>query len=107
VQYTRFRCDDVDLAEVIQDFPCQIKIFPCTYLGLPLQIKQLRRVDIQPVIDKLGKRLSSWKGRFLNKAGRLKLVNTVLTSMSVYCLTASAPKKWAIKKLDRVKRSFL
>jgi hypothetical protein len=48
-----------------------------------------------------------WKARFLNKAGRLKLVNSVLSSMLTYFLTVINLKKWAIKKLDKIRRSFL
>lgn len=62
-------------------FPCPVKDFPCSYLGLPLHTRQLRRrVDTQPLIDKMASRLPAWQGRFLNKAGRLKLLNSVLTS---------------------------
>lgn len=81
--------------------------FPCTYLGLPLHYRALRRVEIQPLVDKMGRRLATWKGRFLNKAGRLKLVNTMLTAMPTYFLTAFAPKKWMIKKIDKYRRGFL
>lgn len=31
------RCTEVDLTEVLQDFPCQIKAFPCTWLAFALQ----------------------------------------------------------------------
>jgi mannosylglycoprotein endo-beta-mannosidase len=64
-------------------------------------------VDVQPVIDKMATRLASWKGKFFNKAGRLKLVNNVLTSMPTYFLTVFALKKWAIKKLDKLRRGFM
>jgi len=39
------RCENMDLDDIMQGFPCQIKAFPCTYLGLPLHVKHLRRVD--------------------------------------------------------------
>lgn len=44
-------------------------------------------------IDKVAKRLPAWKGTFSNRAGRLKLVNTVLSSMPVYFLTVFEPKQ--------------
>ena len=88
-------------------FQCPVKIFPCNYLGLPLHIRQLRRVNIQPVIDKVANRLPTWKGSFINRAGRLKLVNSVLSSMPVYFLTVFYLKKWALKKIDKIRRAFL
>lgn len=33
----------------------------------------------------------------------MKLLNTVLCSIPVYFLTAFAPKKWAIKKIDKIR----
>jgi len=64
-------------------------------------------VDIQPLIDKVGARLSSWKGKLLNRAGRLRLINTVLTSLPTYHLTVFSLQKWAIKKIDKLRRGFL
>jgi hypothetical protein len=45
-------------------------------------------VDEQILIDKIAAKLSGWKGRVLNKAGRLTLVSSVLfaipTIISLY-----------------------
>lgn len=101
------RCDGLDMNEVMEGFQCPVQGFPCKYLGLPLHLRQLRRVDVQPLIDKTANRLATWKGRFLNKAGRLKLLNSVLSSMPTYFLTVFAPKKWLLKRIDKIRRSFL
>jgi mannosylglycoprotein endo-beta-mannosidase len=100
-------CVEVDVEAVLQDFQCLIKNFPCTYLGLPLHYRQLRRVEFQPLIDKVGNMLPAWKGRFLNRAGCLKLMITVLTAIPTFFLTVFAPKKWLVKKLDKLRRGFL
>lgn len=91
------QCDHLDVEDIMQWFHCQIKSFPCTYLGLPLHIKRLRRVDLQPLIDKMATRLPTWKSRLLNKARHLRLMNSVMSSMLVHFLTVFALKKWAIK----------
>ena len=67
----------------------------------------MRRVDIQPLINKIANRLPTWKGKFINRAGRLKLVNTVLWSIPVYFLMIFDLKKWALKKIDKIRRAFL
>jgi hypothetical protein len=64
-------------------------------------------VEVQPIIDKVSAKLPTWKGRFLNKAERLKLLNNVLSSITTYFLTAFAPKKWAVNRLDKIRRGFL
>jgi hypothetical protein len=56
----------------MEAFSCPIKEFPCKYLGLPLHVRAIRRVDIQPLIDKVGGKMASWKGNLLNRAGRLR-----------------------------------
>lgn len=91
----------------MQPFPCEVKTFPCKYLGLPLSIMKLRKGDIQPLIDAVAGKLPMWKGKLLNKHGRLWLVNSVLSAGSIYHMTAFPLKKWAIKCIDKIRRSFL
>ena len=101
------RYEELDLQHILEPLPCPVKTFSCTYLGLPLHVRQIRRVDVQPLIDKVGRRLAAWKGRLMNKVGRLRLVNVVLTSIPTYYLTVFKLQKWAIKKIDKLRRSFL
>lgn len=42
------QCHGIDLQEVMQHLPCEIKSFPCTYLGLPLSIRKLKKADVRP-----------------------------------------------------------
>ena len=51
--------------------------------------------------------MAAWKGRLLNRAGRLRLVNSVLSSLPTYFLTVFKMPKWAIKRIDKLRRSFL
>jgi hypothetical protein len=81
--------------------------FPCKYLGLPLHIGKTRRDDEQELIDKIGARLSGWKGRLITRAGRLTLINSVLSSIPVYYMTSFTLSKWAIKCIDWTRRNFL
>ena len=101
------RCENLNMEEFLQPLGCQVSSFPCKYLGLPLSERRLKRVDIQPLFDKVAAKLPAWKGKLINRAGRLKLVNAVLTAVPIYFLTVFSLKKWAIKKLDKIRRSFL
>ena len=78
------RCEGLDLQHIMEAFQCPPKSFPCKYIGLPLNVRAFRRVDIQPLIDKMGGKLAAWKGRLINKAGRLRLINSVLSSIPTY-----------------------
>lgn len=67
----------------------------------------LHRVEVQPLSYKLANRLSTWKDKFVNKAGRLRLLNIVVSLMPTYFLTVFHLKKWAMKRIDKIRRGFL
>lgn len=82
------RCAGIDLDSVLATFPAKRVGFPFKYMGLPLTIHRLRRVDFQPLIYKAAGRLSFWQGKLLTIAGRNTLIKAVLSSQPVYFLTA-------------------
>jgi hypothetical protein len=49
--------------------------FPCKYLGVPLKIGNLTREDLQPILDKIIKRMAGWRGKLLAYSSRLELIN--------------------------------
>jgi hypothetical protein len=65
------RCDEERLSVITHTLGCQCADFPCTYLGVPLSPWRLLKSAMQPVVDKVAKRLSPWKGMMLNRSGRL------------------------------------
>ena len=89
-----------NLRQVLIDLPAKSTHFPIKYLGLPLTIVRLQRVDFQPLADKMVAKLNSWSGRNLNYAGRLTLVKSVLTSQVVYFLIAVQAPKAVLKDID-------
>nr|XP_020151653.1 uncharacterized protein LOC109736842 [Aegilops tauschii subsp. strangulata] len=101
------RCDNPDLVSLLEDFRGSLGSLPCRYLGLPLSLRKPRRIEIQPLLDKLAACLRPWKGRFFTRPGRLLLINSVLTSTLTYYLTAFALDKWAEKQIDKLRRKFL
>ena len=89
------------------DFHAARASFPIKYLGLPLSLGKLRRVDLQPYIDKAASCLQPWKGKFINRAGCLALVKSVLTSLPIFLLTAIKADKRTIKAFDKLRRGML
>jgi hypothetical protein len=100
------RCQDIDLDHVLASFAGRRESFPCRYLGLQLHTRSLQKIHVQPLIERISQRLLGWKGKMLNKAGRLTLVTTVLSSMPTYHLTVFPLAVWARKKIDKIRRSF-
>ena len=101
------RCENVDLSNILQPFPGCCKTFPCQYLGLQLHTRPLQKIHVQPLVEKIGQRLAGWKGPLLNRAGRLTLVSSVLSSMPIYHLTIFPLVKWTKKQIDKIRHSFL
>ena len=78
------RCADIDLDTILAIFPASTAQFPIKYLGLPVALGRLRRVDFQPYIDNAASRLTPWMGKFMNRAGCSALVKSVLTAMPIH-----------------------
>jgi hypothetical protein len=101
------RCDSINIPEILGQFPVQQGQFPCKYLVLTLRIGRVKREDEQQLIDKVAGKLPWWKGKLLNKTGRLTLINLALTPVVLYYMTVFPLSKWAIRKIDRIRRKFL
>jgi hypothetical protein len=73
---------------VIQEnLSCEVHDFPSKYLGIPLSLTILTKVQIHPIIDKIADQLSGWKAN-LTRAGRVVQVQFVLTTLMVYLIMA-------------------
>jgi hypothetical protein len=84
-----------EIQECAEVFGCPVGDFPIKYLGIPLHYLKLRREDLQPLVDKIIKRIAGWRGKLLTHAGRLILIKTCLASIPVYLLSFFRFPKWA------------
>lgn len=64
-------------------FGCVLVSFLFTYLGLPMGLTKLQVKDYAPLIYKIEMRFSA-SARFLSYAGRVQLVNSILSSLPTY-----------------------
>ena len=86
---------------------CKKGDFPMKYLGVPLHYTNLRKEDLQPIIDKIIKRIAGWKGRLLSYAGRLTLLKACLVSVPIYLMSVIKFPKWAIAMINSQMAHFL
>jgi hypothetical protein len=56
---------------------------PFTYLGLPLGTTKPSIKDFLPLVQKVERRLAS-TSTFLSQAGKLELVNSIISSLATY-----------------------
>ncbi|KAF8388634.1 hypothetical protein HHK36_027311 [Tetracentron sinense] len=91
---TQFFCCNVSTRirrRIQAEIGTQCHTLPIKYLGLPLTGSRLRFRDCLPLLDRITKRISSWKNNWLSYGGRIQLIQSVLNSFhhywcSVFCL---------------------
>lgn len=88
--------DSLEAHKLSHVFSCPLGTFPIIYLGIPLHYENLTREDVQPLVDKILKRIAGWRGRLLCLAARATLVKSCLASIPVYLLSFIKFPKWAI-----------
>ena len=93
--------------ELEQILGCKLKTFPFTYLGIPLSDKKLPRSAYLPLIEKMNAKLAGWAARFLSIAGRLVLLNSILSSMPMHYMSVIRLPDWVINEIDKIRRRFL
>jgi hypothetical protein len=101
------KCSDQAVQQGCNLLLCSSASFPCTYLGLPISDRKLRKAYLMDWVEKIADRLPNWKARLLNLAGRTMLVHFVLSAIRIYLLVAMSIPKWVIKSIDKIHRGFL
>lgn len=95
-------------SSLVQDIlHCKLQNLPILYLGLPLSVRKPTKAELQPLFDRLAKKVAGWKPKFLSPDGRLCLIKSVLMAIPVHFLSVMQLPKWAIKDIERRCRGFL
>jgi hypothetical protein len=100
-------CNGINLDEVLGGLPFTRASFPLKYLGLPLSVWQLKRVDFQHLEDKCARKLPLWSVKYITRAGRTALVKLVITSQATYYLIPLTVPPGTIDYINKIKRTFL
>lgn len=64
---------------------------PLQYLGAPLFKGAPKSAYFQALVDKVRKKLASWKTNLLSKGGKITLLQSVLSSIPIYTLSVLSP----------------
>ena len=86
---------------------CAMLNFPFCYLGIPIGVNPRRVVVWEPIIRKFEARLSKWKQRSISMAGRITLINVVLTALTMFFLSFFRATTAMINRLTAIQRKFL
>ena len=80
---------------------------PFTYLGVPIFRGKPKTIHLQPYVDKVKTKLSSWKASLLSIAGRVQLVKSVAQSILLHCVSIYSWPVKLIKDVERWMRNFI
>ncbi|XP_026400011.1 uncharacterized protein LOC113295893 [Papaver somniferum] len=98
--------DDV-IGDLAMELGFKIEKLPIKYLALPLGATFRCASVWDDVIQRMEVKLATWKKKFLNKAGRLVLIKSCLSSLPVYLLSFINMPASVEMKITRLMRNFL
>lgn len=104
---TPIHCSDDEVSTISAVLACPILHFPIPYLGLPLSVRKVPTLALQPLIDRMVKKLSTWRASILSHGERLALVRHVLSAMPIHLLMAMVICQPVLKRINRIIREFL
>lgn len=82
---------------------CQIGTMPFTYLGLPLGTTRSGVADCLPIVQRIERRLVACS-QFFTQAGKLEMVNTMLSFLPTFFMCMLKIPATIIKEIDKYKR---
>nr|GEU89314.1 RNA-directed DNA polymerase, eukaryota [Tanacetum cinerariifolium] len=85
---------------------CSILTAPFNYLGVKVGSNMSRITSWDDVISKFSSRLSKWKLKLLSIGGRLSLLKSVLTSISLYHMSIFKVPIGVLNHLEFIRRNF-
>ncbi|KAL9676312.1 hypothetical protein QQ045_004526 [Rhodiola kirilowii] len=81
--------------------------FPMNYLGAPLFLGRARIAYFKTLEDNIRGRIMGWTKSFLNISGRATLINSVLSSLSIYTMSIIHVPINCIKSMERLLAKFI
>jgi hypothetical protein len=101
------RCSEEQTQLIVAELGCQVRGWPCQYLGLPLGLRKATAGQLQYLVDRMGDRLPAWKARLLHRSGRLELLRTTLSAMPIHAMMALDIPIKTLEAANKVCRGFL
>ena len=95
------------IGDLVQSLGCKQSGLPMHYLGLPLGAKFKETTIWNPVLERVEKRLASWKRLYLSKGGKITLIKSTLSSIPTYFLSLFPIPARVANRLEKLQRDFL
>lgn len=101
------RCNHLELEPILRSIPVTRATFPIKYLGLPLSVWQLRKVDFQYLEGNAAGKLVTYEGQSIITIWHTALVRSVITSQAVYSITPLIVPQGSLQNINKIERAFL
>ena len=95
------------IEDLMQILRCKQSALPLQYLGLPLDATFKDMGIWNPVLERVEKRLASWKRLYLSKGSKLTLIKSTLSSIPTYFLSLFPIPARVANRLKKLQRDFL
>ena len=93
--------------DAAQFLNCSHMETPFYYLAIPIGAKPSSCLVWEPLISKHEAKLSKWNQKILSMAGKVTLINSVLTALPIYLLSFFKIPQRVVLKLVSLQRNFL
>ena len=95
------------MEELVALLGCRQSSLPMTYLGLPLGAKFKDRAIWNSILERMERKLTSWKRLYLSKGGKITLIKSTLSSLPTYFLSLFPIHVDIAIHIERLQRNFL
>ena len=97
------RTEEPLLFKVSDIMGCKTGDLPTSYLGMPLCPGRVTKSLWNPVVERVERKLSTWKANYLSIGGRVTLIKSILSNLPVYYFSIFRYPTSIIKRLKRMK----
>ena len=70
-------------------------------------IGRRNKLHWRPLIERIQKRLTGWRGKLLSLRVRITIINVVFSSIPTYFLSFFPLSRWVERKIDSIRRKVL
>ena len=98
---------NLDKSELVAVLGCKQGSLPMKYLGLPLGAKFKDKSIWNPILEKMERKLTSWKKLYLSKGGRVTLIKSTISNLPTYFLSLFPIPAFVANHITRFQRDFL
>jgi hypothetical protein len=78
----------------------------CIYLGLPSMIGRSKKATFSYIKDRIWKKMNSWRGRALSKAGKEIMIKSVLQAIPSYVMSLFIPPSSFVADIEKMINVF-